>query len=222
MDLFNRDTAATYGPPPDEPLREQEAVVRAELEPGEKLLWSGKSGISTGQAIRKSFPIMLFAIPWTAFAIFWICAASGFRLPDLDNLHPANLFPLFGIPFVLVGLGMLATPFRLVRKARKIVYAVTDRRCLIIEAGRARRIRSYAGKDIGQVERTEYADGSGDLVIGGAGSGGLNAVGAGAPGIPNKFRRNGDGETLRFVFEKIANVREVERTINRHLGEESR
>ena len=37
-------------------------------------------------------------------------------------------FPLFGLPFVLIGLGMLTAPHWAKRKALRTAYAVTDRR----------------------------------------------------------------------------------------------
>jgi hypothetical protein len=42
------------------------------------------------------------------------------------------LFPLFGVPFVLIGLGMLAAPYWMRRKAQNTVYALTDKRALIL------------------------------------------------------------------------------------------
>lgn len=57
---------------------------------------------------RMSLAMFLFAIPWTAFAFFWIYGASGFEMPDFSK-GGASLFPLFGLPFVLVGIGMLSS-----------------------------------------------------------------------------------------------------------------
>ena len=86
--------------------RELEGKVNRELESGERILWMEQpipryfTAISTGA--------FLFAIPWTAFAVFWICGASGFRIPDFSK-GGFSFFPLFGLPFVLIGIAMLGT-----------------------------------------------------------------------------------------------------------------
>ena len=89
-------------------------LVDRELVDGEELIWTGQPRPSRF-AIR-SLPIVLFGIPWTAFSLFWICGAAGFKPPDFTG--PMDLFPLFGVPFVLIGIGMLASPLWMVRKAR--------------------------------------------------------------------------------------------------------
>jgi hypothetical protein len=106
-------------------------LVDDELASGERIVWVGQPIPS-----RYAFPslgIVLFAIPWTAFAIFWMAAASGFKLPDLAR--GSGLFSLFGVPFVLIGLGMLSTPFWMLRKARRTAYVITDQRALVVDCG---------------------------------------------------------------------------------------
>ena len=103
---------------------ELEEKVERELESGERIAWME-------QPIPRYFTAMstgafLFAIPWTAFALFWICGASGFKLPDFSK-GGFSFFPLFGVPFVLIGLGMLSSPWWAHRKALKTVYVITDR-----------------------------------------------------------------------------------------------
>ena len=43
---------------------------------------------------------------------------------------------LFGLPFVLVGLGMLLAPFAAFRSARRTVYVLTNKRFMTITEGR--------------------------------------------------------------------------------------
>ena len=45
---------------------------------------------------------------------------------------------LFGLPFVLIGLGMLLAPFAAFRTARRTVYVVTSKRLMTINEGRTR------------------------------------------------------------------------------------
>lgn len=142
--------------------RELQNMVDRELEPGETVVWMD-------MPIPRCFTpaslgTFLFAIPWTAFAIFWICGASGFRIPDFSQ-GGAALFPLFGLPFVLVGLAMLSSPLWVRRKSLRTVYAITDRRAIVFEGGSKTTIRSFAPEDLREVYRREKQDRSGDVVI---------------------------------------------------------
>jgi hypothetical protein len=137
--------------------------VRRELEPGESIRWME-------QPIPKFFSPMsigafVFAIPWTAFAVFWICGASGFKLPDFSRGGFA-LFPLFGLPFVLVGIGMLLSPLWFYRKAFKTVYVVTNRRAITFDPGWTLTIRSYTPEQLRNVYRKEKRDGTGSIILG--------------------------------------------------------
>jgi len=143
--------------------RELDDKVKRELETGERLLW-------IEQPIPRYFTAMstgafLFAIPWTAFAIFWICGASGFKLPDFSK-GGFSFFPLFGLPFVLIGIGMLSAPLWAYRKAFKTVYVITDRRAITFDAGWTTTIRSYPPDKLQNIHRKEKRDGTGDVVLG--------------------------------------------------------
>src|SRR2546422_9237203 len=48
----------------------------------------------------------LFGIPWTAFAIFWT-AGAAWGTSNVGGPGFFSAFPLFGLPFILIGLGML-------------------------------------------------------------------------------------------------------------------
>ncbi len=143
--------------------RELEDKVKREMESGERVLWME-------QPIPRYFTAMstgafLFAIPWTAFAIFWICGASGFKLPDFSK-GGFSFFPLFGVPFVLIGIAMLSAPLWAHRKAFKTVYVITDRRAITFDAGWTTTIRSYPPDRLQNIHRKEKRDGTGDVVLG--------------------------------------------------------
>ena len=135
--------------------------IDAELEPREKVLWQEMpvpqffTAGSTGA--------FLFGIPWTAFALFWMWGASGGGHPKVDG--PASFFFLFGLPFVVVGLGMLASPLWTYYKATRTVYVVTDRRAITFEGGRGMTIRSYPPQKLQNIYRRQHKNGSGDVVI---------------------------------------------------------
>lgn len=137
--------------------------IDQELESGERIEWMDMpvprffSAASTGA--------FLFAIPWTAFAIFWTAAAFWGVRQDESGSKWVYLFPLWGIPFILVGLGMLSSPLRHYRKALKTVYVITDRRAIICSGGRTITIRSYGPMDLTSLYRTEKRDGTGDVIF---------------------------------------------------------
>lgn len=138
-------------------------LIHAELRPSEQIAWS--SSPRPWRLAQRSSPFALFGIPWTAFALFWIAGASGFKMPDFS--HGSGLFPLFGVPFVLVGFGMLSSPYWAARKAAKSAYVVTNERAILFEAGLfgSVSIRSFLPHQLSQVRRVQRADGSGDLIL---------------------------------------------------------
>ena len=180
-----------------EPVR---ALVQAEIQPGESLRWVEQP--IPARLARASWPLVLFAIPWTAFALFWMWGAAQ------GSAHapgPFRLFPLFGLPFVLVGLGMLTSPVWVLRAAKSTVYVVSDRRALVIRAGLrgSVTVRAFEPEKLGDLSRNQRADGSGDLVFG------------------QDVRTSSKGGTYRvdYGFLAVPNVREAEefvRALARH------
>lgn len=141
--------------------------VRGELRAGERLLWIGQP--LPGRAFWSALPIILFAIPWTAFAVFWVASAVWMtgRAPGGGIGALFSCFPLFGVPFILIGLAMLSTPLWAWRQAAHTCYALTDQRAILWE-GRwysGAEVRSYGPPDLTRLVRIERSDGSGDLVF---------------------------------------------------------
>jgi hypothetical protein len=150
--------------------------IQSELDAGERLLWAAQP--DPRRLARASLAIVLFGIPWTAFACFWVFMASGglWGLFDGGMDFPRDegafqvisiCFPLFGLPFVLIGLGMLTAPHWVKRKARRTAYAVTDRRVILLEGGlwNAVTVRTYMPPQLQRMTRTERPDGTGDLIL---------------------------------------------------------
>lgn len=138
----------------------QQKVTR-ELQAGEVVSWAGQP--DANRLMMTGFALWFFFIPWTAFSLFWMAGASGFRWPDFSS--PLSFFPLFGLPFLLIGLGGLSSPFFLRAKARDIVYVVTSKRAFSLSGRKAVTLVSWLPGQLGEITRTERADGSGDLVF---------------------------------------------------------
>lgn len=147
--------------------QELDSILRRELLPGERLLWSGRP--QPGK-LNAAFAIWLFAVPWTAFALFWEAMAL---LPWMASSHTplgiqwsfGIIFPLFGLPFIAVGATMLAMPFRARRKAAQTIYGLTDQRMLRVTAGARRESASVLISQMGPIDVTADADGCGTLRI---------------------------------------------------------
>ena len=138
-------------------------IVDRELKPHEVIQW-------IGQPIPKFFTsdlitAVLFGIPWTTFSLFWVWGATGFGSLLTQGLTPLLLFPLFGVPFVLIGFGMLSLPIRTRQLALQTVYVITDRRAISIEGGKSSIIQSYSPQQLKVVYRQENKDGTGNVIF---------------------------------------------------------
>jgi hypothetical protein len=165
-------------------------VLRRQLDAGETLLWHGQG--AARRQVLATLPVLLFAIPWTAFACFWefMALTATRHAPGPIGV----IFPLFGLPFIVVGFGMLSSPYWAARTARNTVYAVTDRRLLEVVAGNKVTVKSWGPRDIEFLERSEAADGSGDLHF-----------------YTSVVRQNRTRHHVMKGFDGIADVRKVER-----------
>jgi hypothetical protein len=142
-------------------------TLQKHLEPGERLLWAGQPN---AKRIASPFlQLLIFAIPWTAFAMFWMWKASGIGDPPSEEPDPVPVrilrmfFSLAGFPFVLIGLGMASAPVWVYCRASKTMYAVTDRRVLIIADGWPQSVEVYAPSELGPIERVDRSRGVGDV-----------------------------------------------------------
>ena len=171
---------------------EIQAQVDAELASGERVLWQGQP---IGRFAPGGIALALFGIPWTAFALFWIWGASH-AVGAFGAL--GMLFPLFGLPFVLVGFGLISAPWWMRLLARRTAYVITNQRVLILSPGwRGRSVRSFAPERLTVIERRERSDGSGDLIF-----------------EKSSWRdSDGDRRTREVGFMSVPDVKLVERMV---------
>ena len=169
------------------PLRD---MVDRELESNERINWMGmpKRVFFT----RITTFTVLFGLPWTAFAVFWTVGAAsiGKDVPFLFGL----LFPLFGLPFIMIGLLMMLSPIGAYRRSAKTVYVITDRRAITFDSGWTTTVRSYSPEKLKNIFRKEKRDGSGDIIF-----------------TRRAYRdSDGDRQSEELGFIRIANVKDVE------------
>jgi hypothetical protein len=172
-----------------------QSLVEAEVSGGEQVVWVGTPRRS--RLMIETLPRFGFGIIWTAFSIFWVYGAAGFQWPQFGKVD--DLFPLFGIPFVLVGCGMLLSPAWIWMRSAGMVYVVTTERAIIIERGFATSIRSYDPSQLQRLQKIQRGDQSGDLIF----------EQTSWPIETQGYRRH------RHAFVGVDNVNEVEAHIRR-------
>jgi hypothetical protein len=140
---------------------------------GERMLWAARPDKRIAALL--SFGIWIFAIPWTAFALFWIAfpmsalyeTYSGVNIGAPKGTPPLIMwvFAIFGIPFVLIGLGMMLAPFAAIRKGWRTLYVLTNKRLAVLEGGRTISVVTIRPDEISGFSRKEGPDGRGTLTV---------------------------------------------------------
>jgi hypothetical protein len=181
------------------------AILKGELEPGERLLWAARSEPSPASIGAGYFwwgGIALFLLVLGIWAINYAWQARRFA----ENSG-------FGIGLGLVGvacfIGMVSianwrTRKRAFRRKANFLYAVTDRRAIAWTPepkGDAIRIRTLEGGQIHNLERVQRPDGSGDLFFS-----------TGSREVPLE-----DFAWNPFGFTDIHGVRRVEQIVRNNL-----
>ena len=145
---------------------ELRSIVNAELQRGEKLLWVGKP--LPIRLIMQERKVVVAAILLVIVLIALAMIILIFPNSHLLSLHLLGMgfsFGLIVVGFVLLGLTYFARPIYDYIMAIRTIYAVTDRRALILKGTlRGRVAQSY--KQIDQVKRRTLIKGKGDVIFG--------------------------------------------------------
>jgi hypothetical protein len=133
---------------------------RDRLMPGEKLIWEGQPPAGL-LFVTQDFFLIPFGAVFLGFSIFWIVAATN------TDQSPSIFFPLFGIPFVLVGLyTLIGRFFTDIWLRRRTAYAVTDKRILINRQPPFPRFTALSLAQLIEIDLVERGDGSGTIRFG--------------------------------------------------------
>ncbi|MBY0552465.1 MAG: hypothetical protein K2W95_34610 [Candidatus Obscuribacterales bacterium] len=138
------------------------AMIASLLHDGEKLLWVGQPEVGREASLKMWFFIP-FAVIWTLFSSCWTGIAV---LAARETRNPMSwLMALFGVPFVLIGLGMLSTPYFSREQELNTVYALTTDGAFRVTLGRPCRLVDYDEQDFGPVEVTRYSSNRCDVLF---------------------------------------------------------
>lgn len=158
-EMFGTERGAAPEPSsyPDEAAADDlRALLERQLAPGEQLLWWGRPLKFHGPQRGMQ---RMFAVVFLIFACFWeLQALQALFVGGLFGL----IFPLFGIPFILVGLKMLFPGIGAARRLQQTVYGITTRRAIEVSGGR---VTAWDLDAVTSVEKFYYKDGTGDLLL---------------------------------------------------------
>ncbi len=180
----------------------QSAPIDGLLSPGERVLWSGQPPRKLLMLNAGDLFLIPFFLFWTGFSCFWeAMAIAGFLS---DPVSPAICMPLFGLPFVAIGLFMLGGRFVGDALARRSTYyALTDRRAMIVSGRRSQTVTSVPLEKIENVVMTVHRNGTGTLAFAG---------GPGAALFASAYiysRSSKDGSSPPPVFDHIPDPKKV-------------
>jgi hypothetical protein len=128
------------------------------LLPRERVIWSGKPARGLRFSAR-DWLMIPFSLLWGGFAVFWEVSVFQTRAP--------GVFRLWGVPFVAVGLYLIAGRFVVDAWLRgRTHYAVTDRRVLILRGGPFGSLVALGRDRLAEMRLSEGADGRGTIRFG--------------------------------------------------------
>lgn len=134
------------------------SLVESELRPRERIAWLEQP--IPGRMALWELPTMVFGIFWTAGSMSWWRDAYKME-------RELVWFSAFHLPFILIGFGMLSSPYWARRMALRSAYVLTDRRAILFTAGWLGNVtvRSFEAERLTILRCKKHADGSGDLVF---------------------------------------------------------
>ena len=147
---------------------------------GERILWTGQPKQGLALTGKDAF-LIPFSLMWGGFAIVWNAMVWLAPFDTSTGGGPGWLFKLWGLPFLIIGLYLIAGRFfhdAHIRK--KLFYAVTDQRILVL---RGSKLTSLDIHRLPRLELSEHRDGSGNLAFEASNLpwGGMNVTVASAP-----------------------------------------
>lgn len=145
-------------------LRDLKRPIDSELELGEHALWMAQP--DPRRLARQAIPAVIIGVFFGGFPAFGIVTAVS----DIGNYatdFPGRyaFFPIFAMPFFLIGLAMTLSPLILYNFSKRTVYALTERRAIIVAGGFKTTVQSLYRADLETFQRKDHENGTGDIVF---------------------------------------------------------
>ena len=135
-------------------------MLDQEVDNDEQLRWSAQPSVSA--AVKKGLAGTVFGVIWTAIPGFMAFKMIGERQSGGDV--PAVAFIFIGV-FLLIGVLIMLSPLWASMSAKKTVYAVTNKRAIIIKAKSTIDVQSFSADNLKDIIKRLRRDGSGDLIF---------------------------------------------------------
>lgn len=117
-------------------------AVQPELATGESILWAGQPSRRVTFHKQDAF-LIPFSLMWGGFAIFWEAGVMGWGGSAHRTAGPWVFGMIWGIPFVVIGQYLIWGRFVYAAwKKKRIHYAVTNRRVMVVQTGTSRQMAS--------------------------------------------------------------------------------
>ncbi|AQR93138.1 hypothetical protein [Clostridium saccharoperbutylacetonicum] len=146
------------------------SILKKHLLKEEKILWSGKSNNKRLFLKEDTFSIIfgsIFTFSGLMWIIYGICIMCGLIVKESTTPGLGIISVLMGLLMNLLGVRRLVAK-TLIRKQKKekIIYAITNKRILIIENDTNEKVISKYISQINKVDITEDKDGIGTIEFG--------------------------------------------------------
>jgi len=137
---------------------------------GERIEWVGRPDAKS--AARWGLLAWIFALPWLYFTVHWELTSIGLLMQEVARAKTntpivwLTVMALWGLPFIGIGLSMLAAPLWAWRRGKSTVHIITDRRIVTIRRRRGEiSISSIEPSRIVSLTRGEFSTGRGTIKI---------------------------------------------------------
>jgi hypothetical protein len=139
-------------------------LFKDEILKDEKILWSGQPETSVIFTNADIF-LIPFSLLWGGFSIFWEVGVLSTK--GKSGQGAPFFFPLFGIPFVLIGLYFIFGRFIYKNfKKKRTYYALTNKRVIILTNTFGKNVQAEFIDRIASMNKTVRANGIGTIRFG--------------------------------------------------------
>ncbi|MEG3438851.1 hypothetical protein V0288_17115 [Pannus brasiliensis CCIBt3594] len=143
--------------------------LEKELEPGESIEWIEQP--IARFFIRSTVITALAGVFALGFISFWLygwlemTTLRGARTTDPMSNWVRNSGEFVGIFGILIAIVPLSVPILHWLEMRGTIYAITNRRAILLKPGFPRVVQSFFPRESVMIERRDNVDGSGDLIV---------------------------------------------------------